>query len=215
MSTKFKNLPEPIFLSAPKTANLCGVSRNTLCGWIRDGKLASYSTAGGKYLIRPTDLMTFMLENNMFIPPGLADMVKEDEQYNTPADDKTANKEPGILIVEDDPDMRMIMNRSLSKLNLPIEEAENGFEALHKLTVNPLIALVILDMIMPGQGGGETFETIRKTYPSIPVIVVTGKPLHEVEAEFADNRPDFILAKPFDAKHLNEVCNTFLNNLGF
>ncbi|MCC5843233.1 MAG: response regulator [Verrucomicrobia bacterium] len=215
MSGKIKNLPEPIFLSAPKTANLCGVSRNTLCSWIRDGKLSSYSTAGGKYLIRPTDLMRFMMENQMFIPPGLAELVKEDEQYDPPGAPKTADKEPGILIVEDDPDMRMIMNRSLSKLNLPIEEAGNGFEALHKLTVNPLIALVILDMIMPGQGGAETFEVIRKNYPSVPVIIVTGRPLYEVEATFAKNKPDFILSKPFDAKHLNDVCNTFLNNLGF
>lgn len=215
MTGKFKNLPEPVFLSAPKTANLCGVSRNTLCGWIRDGKLASYSTAGGKYLIRPTDLMNFMLENSMFIPPGLAELVKEDEKYNEPSSPAPVDKEPGILIVDDNQEMRLVIKKCLAKLNLPVEEAENGFEALHKLTVNPLIALIILDMIMPGQGGAETFEVIRKTYPSIPVIIVTGKALKDVEKDFEGNRPDFILSKPFDARHLIEVCNTFLNNLGF
>lgn len=209
------NIPEPVFLSAPKAANLCGVSRNTLCSWIRDKKLASYNTAGGKYLIRPTDLMSFMMENNMFIPPGLSGLVEEDEQFDPAPEQKTSDKEPSILIVEDDENMRMIITKTLARLNLPIEEAVNGFEALHKLTVNPLIALVILDLIMPGQGGCQTFEVIRKNYPSVPVIVVTGKPLHEVEAEFAKNKPDFIFTKPFDINHLHDVCNTFLNNLGF
>lgn len=215
MSNKIRNLPEPVFLSAPKAANLCGVSRNTICSWIRDGKLASYNTAGGKYLIRPVDLMTFMRDNGLFIPPGLPALVAEDEQYDPSTDEKTADKEPTILIVDDEPNMRLVLSKCLAKLNLPVEEAENGFEALHKLTVNPLIALVILDMMMPGQGGAATFELIRKNYPSVPVIIVTGKQLREVEAEFIRDKPDFILTKPFDATHLTDVCNTFLNNLGF
>jgi excisionase family DNA binding protein len=215
MAISVKNIPEPLFLSAPKAANLCGVSRNTICSWIRDGKLASYSTAGGKYLIRPTDLLHFMNANGMFVPPGLTGLVKADEWFAPDAGGKAARQEPGILIVDDDEVMRTVMIKSLSKLNLPVEEAVNGYEALHKLTVNPLIALVILDMIMPGQGGAETFDVIRKNHPSIPVIIISGKPLREVEAAFANNKPDFILSKPFDAKHLIDVCNTFLNNLGF
>lgn len=215
MAINVKNIPEPLFLSAPKAANLCGVSRNTICSWIREGKLASYSTAGGKYLIRPTDLSRFMTSNGMFVPPGLSELVMEDEKFEPRSEPQTAGREPGILIVEDDDTMRTVLVKSLAMLSLPVEEAVNGFEALHKLTVNPLIALVILDMMMPGQGGAETFEVIRKNHPSVPVIIISGKPLHEVESAFTDNKPDFILSKPFDAKHLNDVCNTFLNNLGF
>jgi excisionase family DNA binding protein len=215
MPSKTNNLPEPVFLSAPKAANLCGVSRNTICSWIRDGKLFSYNTAGGKYLIRPTDLMRFMVENGMFIPPGLASLAAQDEECEAPRPENTGDREPCILIVDDDPAMRLVLSKTLAKLKLPLEEAENGFEALHKLTVNPLIALVILDMNMPGQGGAPTFEVIRKNYPSVPVIIVSGNPMNKVEAEFAKIKPDFIFTKPFDSNHLIEVCGTFLNNLGF
>ena len=75
-----RDIPEPVFLSAPKAATLCGVSRNTICCWIRDGKLPSYRTAGGKYLIRPTDLIGFMRDNSMFVPQTLVEIATEDEE---------------------------------------------------------------------------------------------------------------------------------------
>jgi excisionase family DNA binding protein len=215
MASKVKNIPEPIFLSAPKAANLCGVSRNTICTWIRGGKLSSYNTAGGKYLIRPSDLMEFMSGNGMFVPPGLQELAAEDLQYDPGPESRTSDQEPVILIVDDDAAMRILMKKCLASLHLPILEAGNGFEALHILTTNPLIALVILDMMMPGQGGAPTFETIRQNYPGIPVIIISGKQLTEVEAAFPGSRPDFILCKPFDASHLRDVCATFLSNIGF
>ena len=211
-------IPEPIFLSAPKATNLCGVSRNTICCWIRDNKLPSYRTAGGKYLIRPTDLIQFMQSNQMFVPPALEEISAEDEANQHPAGDEEARKtsqEPAILVVDDDEGMREIAKRTLTPLGLPILEAEDGYDALHQLTKNPLIALVILDLVMPGQTGDQTFRELRKTFPSLPVIVCTGQEMSEVEEAFKDQRPDLILTKPYDPPHLANSASTFLADLGF
>ncbi|WFB34348.1 response regulator [Kiritimatiellota bacterium B12222] len=212
-------IPEPVFLSAPKAANLCGVSRNTICCWIRDGKLPSYRTAGGKYLIRPTDLIQFMEQNHMFVPPVLEDIASQDEQnqhQETASQDlRETSQEPAILVVDDDPVMRELTQRSLAPLGLPLLQAENGYDAMHQLTKNPLIALVILDLIMPGQTGDKTFLEIRKTFPMLPVIVCTGQDLDEAESMFQGIKPDLIITKPYQPSHLMKSAGTFLSDLGF
>lgn len=213
-------IPEPVFLSAPKAATLCGVSRNTICCWIRDGKLPSYQTAGGKYLIRPGDLIQFMEENHMYVPPALIEIASRDEaNQKTPIplkeEKRQTAKEPAILIVDDDPTMRDLTQRTLAPLGLPVIQAEDGYDAMHQLTKNPLIALVILDLIMPGQNGEKTFLEIRKSFPALPVIVCTGQSLTEAESRFGENKPDLILTKPYQANHLFKTASTFLADLGF
>jgi len=217
-----EKLPEPVFLSAPKAATLCGVSRNTICCWIRDGKLPSYRTAGGKYLIRPGDLIDFMQDNRMFVPPSLEEIALEDEAQQKQessgggtTETRETTQEPAILVVDDDSDMRRLTSRTLAPLGLPIIEAEDGYDALHRLTQNPLIALVVLDLVMPGQGGDQTFMEIRAKFPSLPVIICTGQTLEEAEGMFVEHKPDLILLKPYQPSHLSSAASTFLSDLGF
>ncbi len=209
------DLPQPTFLSSPKVATICGVTRNTVCCWIRDGKLPSYRTAGGKNLIRPVDLVEFMRASNMFIPDMLTELALADaEQGGARQGERTTTSEPGILVVDDDPSARALAIRCLKKLELSILEAETGFEALHLLTQHPETALVVLDMVMPGQHGSKTFEEIRKQYPQIPVIVVTGFPVEEMSERFTDQRPELMLSKPFQPNHLIEAAQAFLADVG-
>jgi excisionase family DNA binding protein len=215
-----EKIPEPVFLSAPKAATLCGVSRNTICCWIRDGKLPSYQTAGGKYLIRPGDLIDFMQGNHMFVPPVLEEIAAEDEknQQHSHSDDEETRKtsqEPAILLVDDDANFRELSSRVLHPLGLPVLEAENGYEAMHQLTKNPLIALVIMDLNMPGLNGAKAFMEIRESFPSLPVIICTGQSLEDAESLFAEKKPDLIITKPYQSSHLLSAASTFLSDLGF
>lgn len=211
-------LPEPVFLSAPKAATLCGVSRNTVCCWIRDGKLPSYRTAGGKYLIRPVDLISFMEENKMYVSQALVDLAQEDEDNAAGADGLRQNREtssePSILIVDDDPNARSLAVRSLQKMGTPIFEAEDGFEAMHMLTKHPDIGIVILDLVMPGQDGIKTYAQIREQNKSLPVIVVTGYPPDEAKQAFGDVEPDLVLTKPYQPGHLLDAARAFLSDVG-
>ena len=214
-----RDIPEPVFLSAPKAATLCGVSRNTICCWIRDGKLPSYRTAGGKYLIRPTDLIGFMRDNSMFVPQTLVEIASEDERANQtesanmPTDRETTT-EPSILVVDDDPNARALAVRTLERMDIPVIQAEDGFEAMHIMTKHTEIALVVLDLQMPGQDGMKTFIELRKRNLSMPVIVVTGYPPEESEKAFGEFEPDLILSKPYQPAHLVNAANAFLADIG-
>jgi CheY-like chemotaxis protein len=159
-----------------------------------------------------------MQSNQMFVPPALEEISAQDEANQHPekeTEERKTTQEPAILVVDDDKDMREIAKRTLKPLGLPILEAVDGYDALHQLTQNPLIALVILDLIMPGQTGEKTFRELRKTFPRLPVIVCTGQEMDEVEEAFKDQRPDLVLTKPYNPTHLANSASTFLADLGF
>jgi len=210
------DIPQPTFLSSPKVANICGVTRNTVCCWIRDGKLPSYRTAGGKNLIRPVDLVEFMKENNMFIPDALTTLAAEDRNLGeATATERTTTAEPSILIVDDDTAARVFAARCLATLDMPVLQAETGYEAMHLLMQQPEVALVILDMVMPGQHGSKTFVEIRKQFPTMPVIACTGYPIEDVLSRFeGDQRPDLIVQKPYTPDHLRDAARAFLSDVG-
>lgn len=212
-----RDLPQPTFLSSPKVANICGVTRNTVCCWIRDGKLPSYRTAGGKNLIRPVDLVDFMGANHMFIPEALRKLAEEDRTLapNLAGKERVTSAEPVILIVDDDASARGFAAKCLESLGLPILQAETGYEALHLLTRRSEVALIILDMVMPGQHGSKTFTEIRKDFPHMPVIVCTGYPIEEVLKKFDSGaKPELIVQKPYRPAHLQDAARAFLADVG-
>lgn len=215
-----QEIPEPVFLSAPKTANLCGVSRNTICCWIRDEKLPSYRTAGGKYLIRPNDLKVFMEENNMFVPPVLNEIASRDEQANqvgaSAAPEELATSESGgphkaVLIVDDESGARALAVRTCQKMpDVKIYEAEDGFEALHLLTKHADISLVLLDLQMPGMDGVSAYAQIRKLKRDLPVIIITGFPPDDYLETFGPELPDLLMTKPYQPNDLLSASNMFM-----
>jgi PAS domain S-box-containing protein len=83
-----------------------------------------------------------------------------------------------ILVVEDDPQNRDMMRRTLEKHGYISAEAENGKAAL-ELLAREIPALILLDLMMPVMDGFEFMEILRQTpkFANIPVVVVTAKDL--------------------------------------
>ncbi|HHO59478.1 MAG TPA: response regulator, partial [Thiotrichales bacterium] len=80
-----------------------------------------------------------------------------------------------ILIVDDDPMMRLLMRESLENETYAIEEVDNGLAALEHIRKNPP-DMVLLDVKMPGLSGFDVCAQIREKYDtnSISIVVVTG-----------------------------------------
>ena len=81
-----------------------------------------------------------------------------------------------ILVVEDDPSVRGLLQTLLSAEGYDVATASDGLAGLVKATSSPP-ALVLLDLMMPDLGGVRVLEEMRgdPELSSIPVIVVTGK----------------------------------------
>ncbi len=90
-----------------------------------------------------------------------------------------------ILIVEDDPDMRLTLSSYVGGLGVEIRSAESGSEALEIIQTS-MPDLILLDLMMPGMNGQEFLGILRRNrrYDAIPVLVVTGKELSPTEELF-------------------------------
>jgi CheY-like chemotaxis protein len=80
---------------------------------------------------------------------------------------------PGVLIVEDDKELREMLKLSLLRRNFTVLEAENGKAAITHF--KPLITdLVVTDLIMPEEDGLKVVIKIRELKPSIKIIAISG-----------------------------------------
>ena len=80
---------------------------------------------------------------------------------------------PGkILVVDDDPEVRMATRDFLTSKGYEVAVAEGGREALRLLAASPA-DVVLLDVAMPDMDGMETLRRIVATHPAMPVIMVT------------------------------------------
>ena len=79
-----------------------------------------------------------------------------------------------ILIVDDDADIREVLNIQLTNEGYTVFESANGMEAVEAVAHNSDIDLVILDVMMPGMSGVETCTEIRKL-SCVPVLFLTAK----------------------------------------
>ncbi|MEA3435080.1 MAG: response regulator [Thermodesulfobacteriota bacterium] len=79
-----------------------------------------------------------------------------------------------VLLVDDEVPFVETMTKRLTKRDLDVSSAFNGQEALDILKKSRSIEVVILDVKMPGMDGLETLQKIRKKYPLVEVVMLTG-----------------------------------------
>lgn len=80
---------------------------------------------------------------------------------------------PHILIVDDDPDVTAMLQRSLSRRGFRIDSTSSPDEALQKAGETSYDG-AILDLVMPGLDGADLAGLIRKKIPGLPVALLTG-----------------------------------------
>jgi DNA-binding NtrC family response regulator len=79
-----------------------------------------------------------------------------------------------VLLVDDEVPFVETLTRRLSKRGIDMVTAFSGQEALSELEKNSNIEIVVLDIKMPGMDGLRVLEEIKREYPSVKVILLTG-----------------------------------------
>ena len=108
-----------------------------------------------------------------------------------------------VLVVDDDPAMRDVLERILETENLTVYTATDGKDALQKtLSLKP--DLILLDINMPNLDGLTFCKAIRvgKDTQNIPVIIVTGHTTRGRLEQCMEAGADDYLAKPFKVEEL-------------
>lgn len=79
----------------------------------------------------------------------------------------------GILIVEDDKDLREMLKSSLLKRKYTVLEASNGKEAFLRFK-SSVVDLIITDIIMPEEDGLKVIMQLRELKPEVKIIAISG-----------------------------------------
>lgn len=106
-----------------------------------------------------------------------------------------------LLIVDDDTEIRELLEFDLAQSGYAIDSASNGLDGLNK-ALNNNYDLVLLDVMMPKMNGYEVCHNIRKTKPHLPVLLLTAKGSIEDKTSGFDCGADDYLVKPFDIQEV-------------
>jgi len=103
-----------------------------------------------------------------------------------------------VLLAEDEDEVRDILAQSLRQNGFTVIEAGDGKEAVALAhTVDMAIDLLITDMVMPGMGGSEVAEAVKKTFPDVGVVIMSGYTADSPFPEHRDDQKWVFLSKPF------------------
>jgi CheY-like chemotaxis protein len=135
------------FLGTLRIARLCQVTPATVAHWIDQGYLKGHRTPTGHRRVEAEDLLAFLREHGMPVPAEL--------------EGNGAAHKDAVVVVEDDPTYRKLLQRAVAASDLPVEltVAPTGMDGLLEIgRVQP--ALIVLDFSLPDLNATEVVERL-------------------------------------------------------
>lgn len=114
-----------------------------------------------------------------------------------------------ILIVDDEPSIRMVLRAHLTRSGYDVTATENGAEAIAMLR-NEDYHLVVSDLKMPVVGGMELLNHCNEAYPGLPVILITAHGTVDSAVEAIKKGAQDYVTKPFDSDELMPIIEKAL-----
>ena len=109
--------------------------------------------------------------------------------------------EKRILIVDDDDEIRELLEFDISQSGYFTDTAKDGLEGLNK-ALNNTYDLILLDVMMPKMNGFDVCKNIRQAKLAIPILMLTAKGTIDDKTEGFDCGADDYLVKPFDIQEV-------------
>lgn len=119
-----------------------------------------------------------------------------------------------ILVIDDEAQIRDLLNAQLSREGFEVQTSSNGREGLNIIEHDPNFSCVITDVKMPEMNGIEFLRQSHAISPSIPVIVITGHATVLEAVEALKLGASALLEKPFDSKKIHDTIREILNLKG-
>jgi two-component system cell cycle sensor histidine kinase/response regulator CckA len=110
-----------------------------------------------------------------------------------------------VLLVEDEPMVRSVAERALTRHGYTVITADNGEDALEVLSKGEEIALLISDVVMPGMDGPTMVREARKSRPDLKILFMSGYAEEQLRKSIDIEHVNF-LPKPFSVTELAEAA---------
>ncbi len=149
---------------------------------------------------------------SLFFPCSIATATAQAQE---PAGSAPMGEGEIVLVVEDDPDVRLVSVARLEGLGYRTRIASDANAALEVLARSNDIDLALVDVVMPGGMDGHALaDRIEKEYPKIPVVLTSGySPRMATNANVSGRQRSF-LSKPFSREQLARIVHEVLAGAG-
>lgn len=114
-----------------------------------------------------------------------------------------------VLVVDDEQDIRNLLNIYLKKLGCEVLMAADGLEAVETAKADNTIDLIVMDIMMPKLSGTEACEKIRE-FSTVPVLFLTAKTKEPDQNAAYNVGGDDFLPKPFTQSEFNRKVNALV-----
>lgn len=111
-----------------------------------------------------------------------------------------------ILIVDDQPGIRLLLEELFRRENYETKVAVNGLEALQKVE-QQRPDCVLLDMKMPGMDGIDVLKRLKSSWPDLPVIMMTAYDETQLTEEALEVGAMRYFTKPFDIFEVRDAVH--------
>lgn len=138
------------------------------------------------------------------------DPIKAEEEKNENTQIDVSGKK--VLIVDDNALNIKVATRLLKTYNLEIDSVQSGKECIDKMVIGEKFDLILMDDMMPGKSGVETYKELREIENfNTPTIILTANAISGMKEKYLDEyKFDDYLSKPIDRQELDRVIRKFL-----
>jgi PAS domain S-box-containing protein len=144
-----------------------------------------------------------------FCIPASKNVVKEEKK----SPEKILQGEETVLLVDDEETVIDVGQHMMEKMGYKVLTAKDGKTALEVYAKNrERIKMVIIDMVMPGMGGGQVYDRIKELNPAVKALLSSGYSMDGKAAEIMNRGCDGFLQKPFSMKELSKKMREILGD---
>jgi CheY-like chemotaxis protein len=118
-----------------------------------------------------------------------------------------------VLVIDDEPQIRSMLRMMLERAGHEVEEAPDGIEGIRIYRNNP-VDLIISDLIMPNKDGIGMIIELKKEFPDVKIIAMSGGGLNKPEGYLEGAKKlgaQRTLTKPIDRDELLRTVSDILN----
>ncbi|OQX85727.1 hypothetical protein B6D60_07360 [candidate division KSB1 bacterium 4484_87] len=159
-----------------------------------------------RIIMNAVQRIKIILQNSeQLLEPFAVPEIKDTEQ-----DIRQKFKKPiNVLVVDDDPQFRHLLDKALEKVGYTVMTAVDGVEAFDLFQKNKF-DLVITDVLMPNVDGIELVKSIKNENPWVPVILISGFEEESSVRKKLKRDDIYFLKKPFSLRDLDRVIEKIL-----
>jgi DNA-binding NtrC family response regulator len=119
------------------------------------------------------------------------------------------NASPKLLIIDDTEEVLSALCKYFKQKGYTVFSASNGLDALKMIEIEETLDIVITDLVLPNISGVAVISIVKKKYPRIPIIAITGWGEHP-GALAKEAKADLVMEKPFKLPELEQAARDLL-----